>query len=159
MTHRKGTNGIWQCIYSVLLLGRVQLLVGHLRLPSWLPMQGFNCERIALLNSVRLVYISPNSKGCSGSVQAAWTRGQPALRGPSWAGVLDQDDLQRSLPTTAILWFCSSVQNYISQLCKCSIFLARILYSWGTSSAFWCCWVYSERLTIWVQKQGLCWQE
>lgn len=73
MTHQKHTNGICQCIYSVLLLGRVQLLVGHARLPPWLLMQGFNCERIALLNIMRLVYISPDSKGYAGSVHATWT--------------------------------------------------------------------------------------
>jgi len=42
--------------------------------------------------------------------------GQLVVGGPAWAG-FGPDDLQRSLPTFTILWFCDSV-SYGGQWCK-----------------------------------------
>lgn len=142
VTHQKRTKGICQCIYSVLLLGRVQLLVGHARLPPWLLMQGFNCERIVLLNFMRLVYISPDSKGYSGSVHATWTHVGSLL----YVGLLEQGCWTKMTSRSPFQpqQFCDSGIPHRITSPSC----ASILYSWGINSTFCCCCVFSEQLAI-----------
>lgn len=111
--------------FIVLLLGRVQVLVGHPWLPSWLLMWGFNCEMTVLFNCMGLIYWSLVSKGYSGSVSAAWT----------WVGsLLYVDQLEQECWTRMTSrgafqtqLFCDSEILYRTASASC----ASIAFSWA----------------------------